>query len=313
VADGRATWIGIGFGLCAGALWGLVFLAPELARGFTPLQFAAGRYLAYGLMAALLIAPRWRALTSQLRRRDWLTLGHLSLSGNIVYYLFLAAAVQLAGIAAASIIIGFLPVVVSLVGLREPGGAPLRRLAPSLVLGFAGVVCIGWSTLTGSLDETRPNAVLGLLCATGALACWTAYAVYNSRALRRLPHISAHNWNLLTGVVTGAFALVLTPFAVVAGAESQPAGEWLRFALIVTGLAFFASILGAACWNQMSRLLPLSLAGQMILFETLFALLYGFLWEQRAPTWVELAAISLMLGSVLSCLHAHQPREGRHA
>ena len=40
--------LGVGCGLAAGALWGLVFLAPELASEFTPLQLAAGRYVAYG-------------------------------------------------------------------------------------------------------------------------------------------------------------------------------------------------------------------------------------------------------------------------
>ena len=57
---------GIAAGIGAGALWGLVFLAPELARAFTPLQLAIGRYLAYGLAAALLVAPRWRSLAARL-------------------------------------------------------------------------------------------------------------------------------------------------------------------------------------------------------------------------------------------------------
>ena len=30
----KQTWLGIGAGILAGALWGLVFLAPELAPGF---------------------------------------------------------------------------------------------------------------------------------------------------------------------------------------------------------------------------------------------------------------------------------------
>ena len=42
-----------------------------------------------------------------------------------------------------------------------------------------------------------------------ALLCWTAYAVGNSRWMARLPRVSAHDWSLLTGVVTGGFALLL--------------------------------------------------------------------------------------------------------
>jgi drug/metabolite transporter (DMT)-like permease len=54
--------------------------------------------------------------------------------------------------------------------------------------------------------------------------------------------------------------------------------------------------------------LPLTLVGQMILFETLFALLYGFLWEQRLPTILEGTAMVLVTASVLSCLSAHHTR-----
>jgi hypothetical protein len=60
----------------------------------------------------------------------------------------------------------------------------------------------------------------------------------------------------------------------------------------------------------MSRLLPLTLAGQMILFETLFALLYGLAWEQRLPTVMEGAAFVLVALSVISCVAAHHDAEG---
>jgi drug/metabolite transporter (DMT)-like permease len=78
---------------------------------------------------------------------------------------------------------------------------------------------------------------------------------------------------------------------------------------VAGGVAVCASILANALWNRMNRLLPLTLAGQMILFETLFALLYGFAWERRAPTAPELAAMGLMTASVLTCLAAHRKRD----
>ncbi|MGZ5200847.1 MAG: EamA/RhaT family transporter, partial [Telluria sp.] len=67
----KQTWMGIGCGAIAGAFWGLVFLAPALARGFSPLQLAAGRYLAYGIVAAVLIAPSWRRLAGVLTGAEW--------------------------------------------------------------------------------------------------------------------------------------------------------------------------------------------------------------------------------------------------
>ena len=44
----------------------------------------------------------------------------------------------------------------------------------------------------------------------------------------------------------------------------------------------------------------------MILFETGFALLYGFIWEARLPTPLEGTAFVLVILSVLSCIAAHR-------
>ncbi|CAO3423054.1 DMT family transporter [Azospirillum doebereinerae] len=303
------TGVGIVCGIAAGALWGVVFLAPELVREFTPLQLSAGRYLAYGLFAAVLVAPRWRVLVATLGRSEWWALVWLSLLGNILYYVLLASAVQLGGMAMTSLVIGFLPVAVTLVGSRDRDAVPLRALIPSLVLSAAGILCIGWQTLGTAGAGSAAVQATGLLCAVGALASWTTYAVGNSRWLGRLDHVSAHEWSLLTGVVTGAQALLLAIPAFLMGGADHGAPEWLRFCAVAAGVAILASIVGNAFWNRMSRLLPLTLTGQMILFETLFALLYGFLWEQRMPTGTEIAAIGFVIASVLSCVSAHQPKK----
>jgi drug/metabolite transporter (DMT)-like permease len=63
---------------------------------------------------------------------------------------------------------------------------------------------------------------------------------------------------------------------------------------------------GNALWNQMSRRLPLTLMGQMVLFETLFALAYGLLWERRWPTFLEVLAFALVVASVTVCIAAHR-------
>jgi len=47
----------------------------------------------------------------------------------------------------------------------------------------------------------------------------------------------------------------------------------------------------------------------MIIFETLFAFLYGYLWEQRWPTLIEVGAIVLMIISVVWCVRAHGPAQ----
>lgn len=305
--DGKRTGLGIACGMGAGALWGLVFLAPELVSDFTPLELTIGRYLAYGVIAAALIAPRWRILAPRLTRAHWIALAWLSLAGNTLYYVLLSSAVQIGGVAMTSLVIGFLPVAVTIIGSRDAGAVPLGKLLPSLLLCAAGAVCIGWQTFAAPQAGPVTSQALGLACAVGALISWTAYAVGNARWLARLDHVSAHDWNLLVGLVTGAQAVLLTPVAIVLGTEAHTAPAWTKMAVVSIAVAVFASIVGNGLWNRMSRLLPLTLVGQMILFETLFALIYGFLWERRLPAPMEMAAFALVVTSVISCIRAHRP------
>lgn len=304
----RRLWAGVGSGMAAGALWGLVFLAPQLLAGFSPLQLSVSRYLAYGTVAALVLAPRWRRATGALGAAEWWALLRLSLLGNIVYYVLLGSAVQWAGGAATALIIGLLPVAVTVLGSRAAGAMRLRRLAAPCALCVVGVLLVAAQTLVEAphAQTSVGTRAAGLACAVGALACWAAYSIRNAHWLARRPDISGRDWSLLTGVVTGALALALAIPAFAFG-HGHAAAEWVRFWGIAVVLAVFASVIGNACWNRASRLLPLTLVGQMIVFETVFALLYGFLWEARWPTSLEALAIACLLAGVLWCAWLHAP------
>jgi drug/metabolite transporter (DMT)-like permease len=299
-------------------MWGLVFLAPKVAPEASPMMLTAGRYLAYGLIAALLIAPRWRRVTAALDGKAWRALAWLSLAGNIVYFVFLVVSVHFAGVGASALIVGMVPVMVALWGMKDKDSPPLLRVAPPILVAALAVGLIGWESLsqTGNAGHDGGQTLIGLACALAALLSWSAFAVGNSRWMARLPNVSPHDWSLLTGVVTGGFALLLAvPAVLTMGVWSGEA--WVRFLGVSVGVAIFASIIGNAFWNQASRLLPLTMLGQMIVSETLFAFLYGFMWEGRGPTVIEIVAMILMVVSVVWCVRAHRPAavaaaEGEH-
>jgi drug/metabolite transporter (DMT)-like permease len=254
----------------------------------------------------LLVAPRWRAIRPLLTPRILWALAWLALAGNLFYYVLLVSAVQMGGIAMTSLVVGFLPVAVSIIGSRGHGAVSLRKLAPSLALGLAGIACVAWQSLAGSTGGDMKQSVIGFFCALAALVSWTTYAVGNSRWLARRPDLSSHNWSLLTGVTTGGLALLLVPMAFIGHTSGHTAAQWSGFWAISAGVAVVASILGNAFWNRASRLLPLTLTGQMIVFETLFALAYAFAWQQRWPSLLEALAIVFLVAGVMLCAHAHR-------
>jgi len=302
----RSLGAGIAYGVAAGALWGAVFIAPELTPGFTALQLSAGRYIAYGVIALPLLLPRWRKVTAGLQRQDWTRLAWLGLTGNIVYYIFLAIAVRLAGAAPASFIVGLLPVVIAIIGSREQGAVRLSILAPSLALAVIGVGLIAAPALQAGTAADWLQA-LGLFCAFGALASWAVFAVVNARAMARLPQMSSNDWSLLFGVVSGLEALVLAVPAF--GFAPVQHGDWSRFAAVNGAVAIGASVIGNAFWNSASRRLPMTLTGQMVIFETLFALLYSFVWDWRLPRLTEILAIIALIAAVTWCARLHHGAE----
>ncbi|MBR0799599.1 DMT family transporter [Bradyrhizobium jicamae] len=302
---GSTQAAGIAYGAAAGAFWGVAFLGPAMVADFASLQLAVSRYLIFGAVSAALILPRWSGIAGRLGRSDCITLAWLGLVGNTLYYVLMGSAVQLGGIATTSLVIGFLPVAVTIAGSSAKGAVPISRLAPSLLLCSAGALCIGLQALVLPSSRSFMQQGAGLFCAIGALISWTSYAIGNSRALARLKHVSAHEWNLLTGVATGLQGLALIPFVAFIN-TGHDATAWTRFAAVSVGVAMLASIVGNALWNRMSRLLPLTLAGQMILFETLSALIYGLVWEKRLPTTLEATAFCFVVLSVATCVHAHR-------
>lgn len=300
---------GVLSGLAAGAMWGLVFLAPKFVPEASPFLLSAGRYISYGLIAALLIAPRWKRLVGLLDRKTWWALIWLSLTGNVIYYLFLVVSVHYAGVAASALIVGAVPVVVALWGLKDKNSPPIRRVGPPILLAALAVVLIGWGSFSQgrvAADQSGLTVAIGLVAGLIALVLWTSYAVGNSRWMTKMTAVSSHDWSLLIGVVTGALSLFLVPVAIFTMGDMDGA-FWPRFMMVSVGIAVLASVVGNAFWNRASRLLPLTMLGQMIVFETLFAFLYGFIWEQRGPTVIEIVAIVMLVISVVWCVRAHRP------
>jgi drug/metabolite transporter (DMT)-like permease len=69
-----------------------------------------------------------------------------------------------------------------------------------------------------------------------------------------------------------------------------------------TGSAWLATIL----WNVASQRLSASLCGQLVVSETLFALVYSFAWDGRWPQATEWVAALLFVLGILASIKAHR-------
>ena len=309
-------WTGTLFALAAGLMWGLVFVGPLLLPEYPAALQSFGRYLAFGLIA-LPLAWFDRATLKTLTRADWIEAAKLALVGNIVYYLFLASAIQRAGGPLPTMIIGTLPVVIAVTSnLRDharDGRLRWRALAPSLLLIGAGISCVNHAELAALRADPQADPeryAFGALLAVGAVVCWTWYPIRNADWLRAHPDRHPRGWATAQGVAT--LPLALLGFLAWWGWRALQPGD---FALplgprpgIFVGLMFaiglFASWLGTLCWNEASQRLPTTLAGQLIVFETLSALAYAFVLRGRWPEPLTLAGIMLLVAGVAWALRA---------
>lgn len=296
---------GVLAGLAAGALWGLVFVAPRMVPAFSAVDLAAGRFLAYGAMAAA--ALLWRRPRRLPTRPQALAALGLSVLGFSGYYLLVALAIRDAGTELPTLVIGTIPLWVMVLG--KPGGLRWAALLPALALTAAGVVLMAQAA--GAADAgagaaARPQLARGLVLSAGALACWTAFALLNARWLRRHAEVDVTDWANWLGLAAGAGALLLwlaagTPLATMAATPGLP-----LFVLVAVGTGAGSAWLATILWNVASRRLPASLCGQLIVSETLFALAYSFAWDGRLPGPAELAACALFTCGILAAIRAHR-------
>jgi drug/metabolite transporter (DMT)-like permease len=304
------------FALAAGLMWGLVFVGPLLLPEYPAAIQSFGRYLAFGLIA-LPLAWLDRHALRQLTRADWIEALKLALIGNIVYYLFLASSIQRAGGPLPTMISGTLPVVIAISSnLRDAqrdGRLPWRQLAPSLLLIAAGIGCVNHSEL--ATLRADPNADLaryavGALLAVGAVACWTWYPLRNADWLRAHGERNPRSWATAQGVATLPLALIgyalWWGFTAWRGdAFPMPLGPRPAFFVgLMLAIGLLASWLGTLCWNEASQRLPTTLAGQLIVFETLSALAYAFVLRGHAPEALSLLGIGLLIAGVAWALRA---------
>lgn len=296
--------VGIAAGLGAGAFWGTTFIAPLLVPQYSNTDLTVGRYLASALFAlGFLLFTGLRGHFRLPTARQALDALGLSVLGYTGYYLLLVWAIESTGAALPALIIGTIPLWLMLLG--KPQHLRWSALLPGLVLTAGGLALMMTQSHQGD-GAGGARLWVGLGWAVLAMASWTAFGLLNARWMRRHPEVDSTLWANWLGVAAGVGSLALW---VVAGSDVRQLAARPDFGLFVLvcavtgiGAAWVASVL----WNVASRRLSTSLAGQLIVSETVFALIYAFAWDGRWPAPLQLLACVLFVGGILASIRAHR-------
>ena len=294
---------GILAGLAAGGLWGVVFVAPRMVPGFSSVDLTAGRFLAYGAVAAIvmLVGMRTRRLPTLAQAMAAVALSVLGFTG---YYLLLVLSVRDAGTEAPTLIIGTIPLWVMLLG--KPQHLRWAALVPGLALTATGLALMMGTPAGDGPGAAYEHYWRGIALVVVSMVCWTAFAILNSAWLKRHPEVNATDWANWLGVATGAGALLLWGVAGSSMTDLAAQPGLAGFVLLCASTGFGSAWLATILWNIASQRLSASLCGQLIVSETLFALLYSFAWDGRWPTPAQWAACVLFTFGILASIKAHQ-------
>ncbi len=303
-------------GIAACLIWGLIFIVPDLMQGFDSFEIALGRHFVNGSISCALLLAQGGIALRMFPSGIWKKAFLFSLVVNIGYYTCLVTSVKFASPAIAALIVGVSPIVIIFYGNWMQKECSYRSLiVPSLLI-LVGLVLINLPLFfEEDLDIEKPFYFLGVLGAIASMCAWSWYVVENARFLKQNPEISPQQWSTLIGVSTFVWVVFLAFIY-----ESWNGAEhWEKFITsspmlwsYIGGcllLGILCSWVGTFLWNKASGLLPVSFAGQLTIFETIFGLLFYYLLEQEIPPLEEFIGVTLMVSAILYGMNTFIVRE----
>ncbi len=274
-----------------------------MVTGYTEIDFTAGRFVSYGALSVMLMLLMRKAALPTLQQA--LTALMMSVLGFTGYYLLLVYAIRDAGTEVPSLIIGTIAIWMMILG--KPAGLRWAGLIPGLLLTMLGLgLMMQASHSAASATSAGEHFWRGVAFAVASMAFWTVFGLMNAAWLKKHPEVNATTWANWLGVATGLGALMLW---ISAGSEvkvllAQQNIAQAAILCIATGIG--SAWLATYLWNIASQRLSASLCGQLIVSETIFALVYSFIWDGHWPSALQLTACLLFVCGILASIRAHR-------
>ncbi|UWU14444.1 DMT family transporter [Rhizobium sullae] len=303
--------IGVLCGLATCALWGLTFVVPRAIAPFNTMDLTIARYGLFAVASVvLMVNPRFRP--RNIKPRLAVTALLLGGVGYVGYFVSVAYAVRLVGAAIPPLVIGTMPVILAIIANFRDRSVAWQMLALPLLLIAAGIGWVNVSIFSATPSGDEAAIILGIGSTLIGLALWVIYGLASTAAMQSPEAPDILQWTGLQGIGAGIGSLVLIPFTSIGTDIVFTGAELLRFILwsLIMGLA--GAWLATLLWMIASKRLPLALAAQLIVAETIFGLIFGFLFEQRLPTLAEAGGSILQLAGVGLAIAIFTPN-GRRA
>ncbi|MBA3958338.1 MAG: DMT family transporter [Parachlamydiaceae bacterium] len=295
--------IGISYALAACLIWGLIFVVPGFMPEFNAIEIAFGRYLVYGSISTLFLLKSRLNHHGSYPLKIWLKATHFSLMATVVYYISLVLALRYANPAICALILGVSPITIAFYGNWKQRECSFKHLILPSVLILVGLLIMNAPHLMN--NEAASEYALGLLLCLISLLAWSWYVVANAKFIKDHPHIPSNEWSTLIGVTSLIWIGLLGLFFGIFYSDSIDmtkyitiSPELMNFIYGSLALGVLCSWLGAFLWNKASPHLPVAIAGQLTIFETVFGLCFVYLLKQELPPIMECLGITLLLTAV---------------
>lgn len=298
----RRLAVGILAGIGAGMLFGTDFVPGQILKDISSLEFYVGRAFFFGLFSLIFCrraVPAFLAFSA----RDKLYALALNAAGFWLYSFMLFWSIQHGSPVVTTIVVGTMPATIALASKN------LRQLGWLFVLGLA-IIFAGLCVLhAGSFSHLMDHGLAAWLLPFGSLGLWTWYAVANSAFVARHPELSKTDMVSIMGLMT--FAILMAMGAVMVDIPRvlhHPQFGAYVFWTAVLGIG--SSWAGFWFWNICSKNCPPTVSGPLLVSETMFGLIYTFIYQQRMPSPAEASAILMFaLGALLVIYAESRPSQ----
>lgn len=292
------------FALAACLIWGLIFVIPQWMEGFSPFEIVFGRYFFYGMLSFSLFLYGFFRKNFQELFPFFPKALRLSFASTFGYYICAVLSMRFCSPAVCALVLGIAPITIAFyANMKQKEVNFTTLLAPSVFV-ILGLVLINIPHL--SLTDHPGNYLLGLLLALGALIGWTWYVIVNAHFLKTRQDISPGDWSTLLGVATFVWWILFGVVGYFFFGDTLDARKYfnlrasgIQFWLGTAFLGLVCSWLGAFLWNRASVYLPVTLAGQIMIFETIFGVSFLYLLKRTLPDPLEGLGIAVLLFGVL--------------